>query len=103
MRVSSAHFRPTEVDALKGDASRIRSELNWRPETTFTVRSAPSTNSSTTNFSGGTVVIAVTTPTAVEGGDIANGGFTLPTIVPCSGGLCVFRFLSVCCLIAVSH
>ncbi|CDJ59040.1 GDP-mannose 4,6 dehydratase, putative [Eimeria maxima] len=55
VRVSSAHFRPTEVDALKGDASRIRSELNWRPETTFTVRFAPSTNSSTTNFSGGTV------------------------------------------------
>ncbi|CDJ36347.1 GDP-mannose 4,6 dehydratase, putative [Eimeria mitis] len=36
VRVSSAHFRPTEVNALKGDASRIRAELNWRPETTFT-------------------------------------------------------------------
>lgn len=37
MRVASAHFRPTEVNALKGDASRIRKELKWQPDTTFSV------------------------------------------------------------------
>ncbi|CDJ65214.1 GDP-mannose 4,6 dehydratase, putative [Eimeria necatrix] len=35
VRVASAHFRPTEVNALKGDASRIRKELKWQPDTTF--------------------------------------------------------------------
>lgn len=29
------YFRPTEVDALEGDASKARSTLGWRPEISF--------------------------------------------------------------------
>lgn len=35
IRVAATHLRPTEVHALRGDASRISWELNWQPETTF--------------------------------------------------------------------
>ncbi|KAL8272965.1 hypothetical protein Esti_003133 [Eimeria stiedai] len=35
VRVAAAHLRPTEVPALRGEASRARKELGWRPETTF--------------------------------------------------------------------
>ncbi len=30
-----AHFRPAEVDYLRGDASKAREKLGWRPEITF--------------------------------------------------------------------
>ena len=33
--VDPAYFRPTEVDALLGDASRARESLGWSPRTTF--------------------------------------------------------------------
>ncbi|MBS0379618.1 MAG: GDP-mannose 4,6-dehydratase [Proteobacteria bacterium] len=35
VRVDPRYFRPAEVDSLLGDASRIRAELGWQPETTF--------------------------------------------------------------------
>jgi GDPmannose 4,6-dehydratase len=35
VRVDRHYFRPTEVDALRGDASKARQELGWRPETSF--------------------------------------------------------------------
>src|SRR5438046_258296 len=35
VRVDSRYFRPAEVDSLLGDASRIRNELGWKPETPF--------------------------------------------------------------------
>ncbi len=35
VRVDPRYFRPAEVDSLLGDASRIRSELGWQPETSF--------------------------------------------------------------------
>jgi GDPmannose 4,6-dehydratase len=33
--VDPRYFRPTEVDALLGDASRAREDLGWMPKTTF--------------------------------------------------------------------
>jgi GDPmannose 4,6-dehydratase len=33
--VDPRYFRPTEVDALLGDASRAQKELGWTPRTTF--------------------------------------------------------------------
>jgi len=33
--VDPRYFRPTEVDALCGDASRARAKLNWAPRTSF--------------------------------------------------------------------
>lgn len=33
--VSSKHFRPTEVESLLGDSSKIRKELGWKPTYTF--------------------------------------------------------------------
>ncbi len=33
--VSEAHFRPTEVDLLLGDARRARQQLGWRPQVSF--------------------------------------------------------------------
>jgi GDPmannose 4,6-dehydratase len=35
VRVDSRYFRPTEVDALLGDASKARRVLGWRPEISF--------------------------------------------------------------------
>jgi GDPmannose 4,6-dehydratase len=35
VRVDARYFRPTEVDALLGDASKARRILGWRPEITF--------------------------------------------------------------------
>jgi GDPmannose 4,6-dehydratase len=35
VRVDQRYFRPTEVDALLGDASKARRNLGWRPETSF--------------------------------------------------------------------
>jgi GDPmannose 4,6-dehydratase len=35
VRVDSRYFRPTEVDALLGDASKARRVLGWKPELTF--------------------------------------------------------------------
>lgn len=36
VKVDRSYFRPTEVDALQGDASKARHELGWKPETSFT-------------------------------------------------------------------
>jgi GDPmannose 4,6-dehydratase len=33
--VDRRYFRPTEVDALLGDATKARQNLGWRPETSF--------------------------------------------------------------------
>ena len=35
IRVDAHYFRPTEVDALLGDASKARAKLRWRPEISF--------------------------------------------------------------------
>ena len=35
VRVDPRYFRPTEVDSLLGDASRIRNELGWQPQISF--------------------------------------------------------------------
>jgi GDPmannose 4,6-dehydratase len=35
VEVDQRYFRPTEVDELCGDASKIASELDWRPKTRF--------------------------------------------------------------------
>jgi GDPmannose 4,6-dehydratase len=35
VRVDPRYFRPTEVDSLLGDASRIREKLGWKPEINF--------------------------------------------------------------------
>jgi GDPmannose 4,6-dehydratase len=35
VRVDARYFRPTEVDALLGDASKARRVLGWRPEISF--------------------------------------------------------------------
>jgi GDPmannose 4,6-dehydratase len=35
VRVDSRYFRPTEVDALLGDATKARKELGWAPEISF--------------------------------------------------------------------
>lgn len=35
VRVDPRYFRPTEVDALLGDASKAREQLGWRPEIGF--------------------------------------------------------------------
>lgn len=36
VRVDPAYFRPTEVDLLIGDASKVEKMLGWKPKTTFT-------------------------------------------------------------------
>lgn len=33
--VDKKHFRPEELENLKGDSTKIRTELNWKPEYTF--------------------------------------------------------------------
>lgn len=35
VRVDPQYFRPTEVDALCGDASKAEERLGWRPTTRF--------------------------------------------------------------------
>jgi GDPmannose 4,6-dehydratase len=35
VKVDRRYFRPTEVDALLGDASKAQRELGWSPETSF--------------------------------------------------------------------
>ena len=35
VRIDSRYFRPTEVDNLKGDATKARKLLGWEPKTTF--------------------------------------------------------------------
>jgi len=35
VRVDPRYFRPTEVDTLRGDASKARERLDWRPRTSF--------------------------------------------------------------------
>jgi GDPmannose 4,6-dehydratase len=35
VRIDERYFRPTEVETLLGDASKARSKLGWRPETSF--------------------------------------------------------------------
>ncbi|MGE5538444.1 MAG: GDP-mannose 4,6-dehydratase [Gemmatimonas sp.] len=35
VEIDARYFRPTEVDALQGDASRARLVLGWRPRTSF--------------------------------------------------------------------
>ena len=35
VEIDPKYFRPTEVDALCGDSSKIRNQLNWKPEITF--------------------------------------------------------------------
>jgi GDPmannose 4,6-dehydratase len=35
VEVDTAYFRPTEVDDLRGDASKAKSVLGWEPRTTF--------------------------------------------------------------------
>ena len=35
VRVDEKYFRPTEVDELRGDASKAREQLGWEPRTTF--------------------------------------------------------------------
>ena len=35
VRIDPHYFRPTEVDALLGDASKAREKLGWAPETSF--------------------------------------------------------------------
>jgi GDPmannose 4,6-dehydratase len=36
VKIDRRYFRPTEVDALEGDASKAQRELGWRAETSFT-------------------------------------------------------------------
>jgi GDPmannose 4,6-dehydratase len=35
VKIDSRYFRPTEVDFLRGDASKAHQKLGWRPKTTF--------------------------------------------------------------------
>ena len=35
VEVDENYFRPTEVNALLGDSSKARKELNWKPKTSF--------------------------------------------------------------------
>jgi GDPmannose 4,6-dehydratase len=35
IEIDPRYFRPTEVDQLRGDATRARTELGWTPRTTF--------------------------------------------------------------------
>lgn len=35
VEIDPAYFRPTEVDALQGDATKARRVLDWHPKTTF--------------------------------------------------------------------
>ncbi len=35
VKVDPVYFRPTDVDELKGDSSKAKRELNWKPKTSF--------------------------------------------------------------------
>ena len=35
IKIDKYYFRPTEVHELKGDASKARRELGWKPEISF--------------------------------------------------------------------
>ena len=35
VKIDPKYFRPTEVDFLKGDASKAKKKLGWRPKTSF--------------------------------------------------------------------
>lgn len=35
VRIDERYFRPTEVDFLQGDASKIKEKLNWQPQLSF--------------------------------------------------------------------
>ena len=35
VRIDPKYFRPTEVDFLKGDASKAKEKLGWSPKTSF--------------------------------------------------------------------
>ena len=35
VRIDPEYFRPTEVDLLIGDASKVREQLGWKPKTPF--------------------------------------------------------------------
>jgi GDPmannose 4,6-dehydratase len=35
VEIDPGYFRPAEVDALRGDAAKARTELGWQPEVTF--------------------------------------------------------------------
>ena len=35
VKVDSVYFRPTDVDELRGDSSKAKRELNWKPKTSF--------------------------------------------------------------------
>jgi GDPmannose 4,6-dehydratase len=35
VKTDERYLRPTEVEALRGDAKKARTVLGWRPETTF--------------------------------------------------------------------
>jgi GDPmannose 4,6-dehydratase len=35
VKIDARYFRPTEVDTLLGDASKARTKLGWKPETSF--------------------------------------------------------------------
>ena len=35
IKVDPVYFRPTDVDELRGDSSKAKKELNWKPKTSF--------------------------------------------------------------------
>jgi GDPmannose 4,6-dehydratase len=35
VRIDERYFRPAEVDALRGDATKAREQLGWEPKVTF--------------------------------------------------------------------
>ena len=35
VKVDPVYFRPTDVDELRGDSSKARRELKWKPKTSF--------------------------------------------------------------------
>ena len=35
IKVDPVYFRPTDVDELRGDSSKAKRELKWRPKTSF--------------------------------------------------------------------
>ena len=35
IKVDPVYFRPTDVNELRGDSSKARRELKWKPKTTF--------------------------------------------------------------------